>query len=165
MLSHQITHTHTYIYNITYFFMCIYIYNIYIHTCVCIYVICIYSPLPPSWGPFFFGVFLWAGHGRVQENVEVLGPGDLVQLVDLRMTELNGEQGYILRLVPGHKEERVEVPRRRKGEAVSWGGSLLGAEEFADFFEVWPDFAKKWSLKLEVASGKIKFFMFFCWCN
>ena len=43
------------------------------------------------------------------EDVESLEPGDLVQLVELRMTELNGEQGYILRLVPGHKEERVEA--------------------------------------------------------
>ena len=53
--------------------------------------------------------------------MEVLGPGDLVQLVDLRMTDLNGEQGYILRLVPGHKEERVEVP---KPYGKPWGGSL-----------------------------------------
>jgi len=52
----------------------------------------------------------WLWPSFLQENVEVLGPGDLVQLVDLRMTDLNGEQGYILRLVPGHKEERVEVP-------------------------------------------------------
>lgn len=54
-----------------------------------------------------------------QENVEVLGPGDLVQLVDLRMTDLNGEQGYILRLVPGHKEERVEVKMLSTGKMLS----------------------------------------------
>lgn len=55
-----------------------------------------------------------------QENVEAIGPGDLVQLVDLRMTELNGEQGYILRLVPvGHKEERVEVKMLSTGKMLS----------------------------------------------
>lgn len=54
-----------------------------------------------------------------QEHVESLEPGDLVQLVDLRMTELNGEQGYILRLVPGHKEERVEVKMLSTGKMLS----------------------------------------------
>ena len=71
------------------------------------YVISIYSPLS-SEAHLFCWPQLWPW-ARPQENVEPLGPGDLVQLVDLRMTELNGEQGYILRLVPGHKEERVEV--------------------------------------------------------
>ena len=45
---------------------------------------------------------------------EELGPGDLVQLVDLQMVELNLQQGYVQRLSPamGHKEERVEVAFR-----------------------------------------------------
>jgi len=54
-----------------------------------------------------------------QEHLESLEPGDLVQLVELRMTELNGEQGYILRLVPGHKEERVEVKMLSTGKMLS----------------------------------------------
>ena len=52
--------------------------------------------------------------------MESLEPGDLVQLVELRMTELNGEQGYILRLVPGHKEERVEAGKPRGKPPGNW---------------------------------------------
>jgi len=123
---------------------------------VCNICIC-NSPLPPSWGPSFFGAVAWFWPSFLQENVEVLGPGDLVQLVDLRMTDLNGEQGYILRLVPGHKEERVEVPRRLMG-------SLMGAEQFADFPKFGGHFAKK---IIEVRGCKWENHVCLCffWCN
>ncbi|CAK9025906.1 unnamed protein product [Durusdinium trenchii] len=51
-----------------------------------------------------------------------IGPGDLVQLVNLQMQELNGQQGYVLRLTPGRtgqKEERVEVKMQSDGKMLS----------------------------------------------